>query len=387
MKRYDFTIIGANGIQGRIVTRFLWEEGYSLLLCANGTYGIEKFIQPPRSEFQFVDLRQMDKVRPIFKKHRAPVLVNCAVDDFNLDVTRLALDFGMNYIDLCSEEEMFYKQMELDGEFKAKKIIGITGIGSTPGITNIMLRHVQDRFDTIDTVHLGFAWKSNKPVFVAPFSIDAIAYEFSEPAKVFENGRYVEYQPHQCTLAYNYRSIGRQKTQYTKHIEHHSFYDFLKDKGVKNIVVLSSFPKHSRLTLHNLMSLGLMSKEPITVNGVEIRPLDFTAEVLSRIPVPEGYTEKENLFLKVFGAKNGKSLTVEMDALAGTLAGWESATCNIDTGFPTAILARMIFKGEIAEHGMFSPEFVVPPLPFFKYLGERGIWVYDNGRKINGPPR
>ena len=72
-----------------------------------------------------------------------------------------------------------------------------------------------------------------------------------------------------------------------------------------------------------------------------------------------------------------------MDCVAGTLPGWEDAACNIDTGFPASILAQMIKSGKIAEKGFFSPEYVVPPEPFFEELGKRKIWIYDNGKRIN----
>jgi saccharopine dehydrogenase-like NADP-dependent oxidoreductase len=133
-----------------------------------------------------------------------------------------------------------------------------------------------------------------------------------------------------------------------------------------------------------MMELGFLNKESIDVNGTSVRPLDFTIEVLRRIPVPQGYSEKENVWLKVYGEKNGEKLVAEMDAVAGTIAGWEDATCNIDTGFPTSILAQMIYRGEVAERGLFSPEFIIDPEPFFRYLGEKKIHIYDNGKRING---
>lgn len=383
--KYDFVVVGANGIQGKIVSRFLLEKGHSVLLCAIDDYGIEKLIEHPKSDFVRIDLRKIEKVKRDVSKSGSKILINCAVDDYNLFVTKMSLELGMNYIDLGSEEVMYYEQLKLDKDFKAKNIIGIIGIGSTPGINNIMLRYAKPQFDTIHTVNLGFAWNSNKEVFVTPFSIDAIAYEFSEPAKILENGKYVNRMPKECKINYKYKSIGKQPTQYTKHIEHHSFYDFLKDKGIKNISVLSSFPKHSHSKIDMLMDLGFMNKEEINVNGIPMRPLDFTIEVLRHIPIPDGYTEKEDLFLKIYGTKDKKKKFVEMDCIAWTLPGWEDATCNIDTGFPAAILAEMIKDEKISEKGMFSPEFVVPPIPFFEELGKSKIWVYENGKRINGP--
>lgn len=381
--QYDFVVIAANGIQGRIVSRALLEDGYSVLLCANDDYKMDKLIDYEKADFTLIDLKQMAHVRRLVKKSGAAVIVNCAIDDYNLAVTKIALDLGINFVDLGSEKQMLYDQLALDQDFKQKGIIGITGMGSTPGITNVMLRYVQPQFDTIHTVHVGFTWDSNMPVFVTPFSIDAISYEFSEPAEMLENGEFVHKYPDENTVNYYYKGIGKQKTRYTKHIEHHSFYEYLKDIGIQNISVFSSFPSHSYYPLKALVDLGLTSKEPIDVNGVAIRPLDFTSEVLRRIPVPAGYTEKENLWLKVFGKKDGEEKTVKMDCNVGTQNGWEDATCNIDTAFPAVIIAEMIKTGTIHEKGLFSPEFIIQPEPFFAELSKRKLWVYENGKKIN----
>jgi lysine 6-dehydrogenase len=382
--QYDFAVVGANGIQGKIVAKDLLESGFSVLLCANDDYGLDALLENKKSDFAQIDLNRIEKVKRIVKRSGANVVINCAIDDFNFSVTQVCLELGINYVDLGSDEAMTYAQFSLDRDFKSKKIIGVTGIGSTPGINNVMLRYVRPQFDTIETVHLGFTWNSNLPVFVTPFSMDAIAWEFEEKAKIFENGKYVERAPEECTIDYYYKGIGRQKTTYTKHIEHHTFYEYLKDAGIKNIMVCSSFPAHSRTAINKLMELGFTRKAPkIEIQGKEINPLDFTIEVLRRLPVPKNYTEKENIWLKVYGTKDGKKKFVEMDAVAGTLPGWEDATCNVDTGMPASIVGQMIKDGRIKEYGMFAPEFVVPTEPFFQELSKRKIWIYENGKKIN----
>lgn len=388
--KYDFAVIGANGMQGKIVSRDLLESGYSVLLCANDDFGLDELLEHKKSDFAFVNLKEMDRVRRVLKKSGAKVVVNCALDDFNTIVTEACLDLGLNYVDLGGWETSTYEQLAMHDKFKEKEITAIIGSGSTPGVTNVMLRHIRPKFDTIHTVHVGFAWKSNKPYFVPPFSIDAIAWEFAENAKIFENGKYVERHPTECPFEYDYRGIGKQKTWYTDHMEHFTFKEYLKDAGIKNIAVLSSFPDHARESILKLIELGFTKYNTETHNhevplkGVGIEPIDFTEALLRRIPVPKDYEEKENLFLKVWGTKNGKEKLIEMDALAGTLPGWEEHTCNVDTGMPASIMAQMIFNDLISEHGVFPPEFVVPPEPFFAELAKRQIWVYENGRKLNG---
>ena len=382
--KHDFAVIGANGIQGKIVSRFLLEDGYSVMLCAKDDYNMDELINHPKAEFALIDLRKMHPVKRAVKKSGATVVVNCAVDDFNLFVTKMALELGVNYLDLGSEEAMLKEQMSLDVEFKTKGILGISGVGSTPGITNVMLRHVKPKFDAIDTVHVGFAWDSNLPKFVTPFSIDAIEWEFTQKSKNLEGGAYIDRNPSECGVDYYYKSIGKQKAQYALHVEPVTFCEFLKDKGVKNIARIASYPSHSLSVIKTLIELGFMKREDVSFNGVSMRPIDFTAEILRRIPVPEGYAEKENLFVKIFGKKNGRNQTIEMDCVAGTLAGWEDATCNVDTGFPAAIAAEMIFKNEISAKGFTVPEFAIEPEPFFHELGKRKIWIYEDGKKING---
>ena len=46
-----------------------------------------------------------------------------------------------------------------------------------------------------------------------------------------------------------------------------------------------------------------------------------------------------------------------------------------DTGFPAAIGALMLGRGEYSGVGVQAPENVVPPEPFFKELAARGMPV------------
>jgi lysine 6-dehydrogenase len=386
----DFAVLGANGMQGKIVTRDLLESGYSVSLIAIETKGIESLIKHPKAEYIFINLYDKELTRYVLKNVSASIIINCVIADFNEELTHLFLEFGKSFLDLGSYEEVTYKQCDFGPQFQAKDSIGITGVGSTPGINNVMLRYARPEFDTIHTVHLGFAWDSNMPVFVAPFSIDVIAWEFKNTARIFENGKFIERYPNECTIDYDYRWIGRQKTHYTRHAEYSTFYEYLKDIGIQNIAVCSSFPEHSRKVIEKLIALGLTEYNDddrpnfaIPYKGGYIEPVDFTEAVIRKIEIPEGYIERENIWIKIFGEKDGVAKKVEMDMLVETLPGWEDATCNVDTGMPASIIAQMIYNGIISERGVFSPEFIVPPEPFFQELAKRNIQIYKDNVKIN----
>ena len=57
---------------------------------------------------------------------------------------------GVNCVDLGSEIPVTKKQLSLDKKMKMKNVVGVTGIGSVPGIGNIMLRYASEKFDKIN---------------------------------------------------------------------------------------------------------------------------------------------------------------------------------------------------------------------------------------------
>ena len=130
------------------------------------------------------------------------------------------------------------------------------------------------------------------------------------------------------------------------------------------------------------ITLGLDSENPVKINGVDVQPVKVLTQALKRIQMPEGYLEKE-ILMHMKGAKAGKPHEVKMDCIAQTLKGWEDATCNVDTGMPCSIMAQFVKNGIAAERGVFGPEAIIPPEPFFAELAKRQMRVYLNGEKIN----
>ena len=101
------------------------------------------------------------------------------------------------------------------------------------------------------------------------------------------------------------------------------------------------------------------------------------------MPIPDGYTEKEDLWVTIEGKKNKQNKKIRMQCVVPTLDGWEDAGCNIDTGFPASIMAQMIKNKTISMKGSFAPEAVVPPKLFFDELRKRKMIIYENGKVIN----
>ncbi|MGQ0606701.1 MAG: saccharopine dehydrogenase C-terminal domain-containing protein [Candidatus Nitrosotenuis sp.] len=385
--KYDFVVLGALGMQGKIVCRDLLEKGYSVLFVDKEKPLSRNLLNCYKRSSYFIlaDITNVDKIQRIIQRSCANVVINCAEDDINLRSLKICIQANVHSIDLGSTIPMTKKQLNLDRILKEKNLIHITGCGSVPGIGNVMLRHASEKLDKINTVEVGFAWDSNIKEFVVPFSIESVAYEFTHPATILENGKFIKKSPMSTIEERNHKFIGKQKCFLAEHSEPYTFYHYFGSKGLKNVRFYAGFPEHSFKTIKMLIDLGLNKSKKIEFRKTKVKPVDFLTAILRRLDSPQGYKESECLWLRIFGEKDGKEKLIEMECIAPTLDGWEDAGCNIDTGIPASIIAQMIKRGVIKERGSFSPESIVPTDLFFEELAKKQIIIYENNKIINNP--
>jgi len=381
---FDFIVLGATGMQGKIVSKDLLKNGYSVLMMGRDKPRVEHLLKAfKKSSFDYFEATDIPQMTQKIKKAGAKVAVNCVEGDWNLNILKACAEANVSCIDLGSEIPMTKEQFGMNNLLKKKNIISITGCGSVPGVGNVMLRYAAEKLDRIDTIEVGFNWDSNIKKFVVPFSIQSIIEEFTDPAPIIQNKHFIKEKPLDSIIEDYHRGIGKQKEMFVRHPETYTFNYYFKKKGLKNLRFYAGFPEHSFRTIMSFIETGMGSKEPIDYQGKKIVPVNFLTQVLKKIKTPKGYKETENLWVEIWGKKDGKPKRILMECIVPTLSGWEDAGCNIDTGMPASIMAQMIKKGIIEEKGSFAPEAVVPPQPFFKELRKRKMLVYENGKVIN----
>lgn len=384
MKKSDFIVFGADGMQGSIVARYLLERGYSVFAADIFKSRIQNILRQHKKKaiFQFVDLKDIERTMGVIQTSGADIVINCAEGDWNLNVYQACLSTRRHVIDLGSHIDMTIEQLKLNREFEAIGRTAITGCGSVPGIGNVMLAHVAKKFDSINSIDVGFAWDSNIKRFVVPFSISSVLEEFTMKAPYIKNVRIHRILPADSETVRYFRGIGPQKIFLVDHPEIYTFYYYFKKMGVENIRFFAGFPEHSVKVIKTLIDLTFSDQQQIEYQGQKIVPVEFLTQVLKRMKLPRGYKEWENLWVEVKGRSQKKKKTVLMECIVPPLRGWEEAGCNIDTGFPAAIIAEMIKNKEITKRGSFAPEAVVPEKKFFKRLRKHKFVFYENGERL-----
>ena len=383
--KYDFLVVGGAGMQGKIVARDLLENGHSVFLADLFADGAKKIqARFPDTPFAFIDLMKLRPTVELIKKVSPTVVINCAESECDLNVYKACLETGVHVIDLGSGIPMTKKQLSMGPYFKEAGLTAITGCGSTPGINNVVLHYAHALFDTLESIEAGFVWDSNLKEFVVPFSIMSIISEFTEPAPLIEDRKWLRKNPLDTVEECNFRAIGRQKIFLVRHPETYTFFLYNQNDGLKTVRYYAGFPDHSFHKIVKFIQSGQANDEKtILVDGKETTALEQLSLSLRNLPFPPGYTEKENLWVEVAGTKDGKPKTVLMETIVDTLPGWEDAGCNIDTGMPASIIAQMIKDGRISVRGSHAPGPVVPTKEFFRELRTRGMVVYEDGKVIN----
>ncbi|MBI3334143.1 saccharopine dehydrogenase NADP-binding domain-containing protein [Candidatus Pacearchaeota archaeon] len=379
---YDFIIFGGTGLQGRICARDLLESGYSVLLAGRNPEGIKSLLNNKKAGFLKIDLTNQRAIIKAIKNSSARIVINCAELIFNIPIMKACLACKKSCTDLGGLQKVTEQQFKLHQKFKETGILCITGCGSTPGILNVMAAHVLEELDTVEEISLGFAWDSNIKQFVIPYSLQSIFEEFNQPPATYHQGRFIKESRIRCKGTMNFRSVGTQTVYCIVHSEVYSFPRYFKKKGLKTVHYMAGFPEHSRTVLDTLMNLGFSSEKTLAISGKQIRPVDFTTALLKRLPIPQGYKETEDLWVRMSGTKNKKKVNKAIDCVVKTTPGWEDAGSNVDTGRTIAIMSSMLYSGIIKETGVHAPEGVIPHRAFIKELGKRGMHVYVDGKKI-----
>jgi len=380
-------VIGGAGAMGRTIIRDLSESSeVKQILVADYQEGKAKeyaaSFKDSRIKGSFVDAYQIKETANLIKGYNA--VINSAQYYVNISIMKACLEAGCHYNDLGGMFHTTRKQLELFDDFKKAGLTAVLGIGSAPGITNILAGYAYDRLDEVEAVRLSAAAvdmtdMKDIDVFAPPYSIRTIMEEYSDESVQFINGEYKTLPPLSGAEETVFPElIGRRTCIHTLHSEPATIPASFKDKGVKEVTWRLSLPPEFEEKAKFLASIGFASTEEVKVQGVKVAPVEVLAAVLDKHVKEklEGVELKINdvecLRAQVIGKKDERKVEYVVDCIARTHSRW-GVDCS--TGVPPSIVAQMQVEGIIKEPGVWGPEQVIDPEYFFKELAKREMCV------------
>lgn len=318
----------------------------------------------------------------------ADAVLNATDYPFNLDVMRAALVARVPYADLGGLFHMTRRQYEMHDAFVEAGVTAVLGIGSTPGITNVLARVAADQFDTVEQLHvrIGSAdLRAGDVAFAPPYSIRTIFDECTLEPMVYTGGEWQAVSPLTGYEAIDFPApMGHSTALYTLHSEVALFPVSFGTRGLREASFKIAFPPRFLEQLMLLVDLGLAGTNPVEARGAErgrkvkVAPRELLVALLERRELPTGEPDDcDVLRVDARGTKDGVAIELREEMVALPHRPWSIASGDLDTGVPLAIAGILLAGGASRLPGTHGAELVFEPRQFLAELARYGLHAQE----------
>lgn len=380
-------IIGAGGV-GTVVAHKVAQNSdiFTEIMLASRTKSkcdaIAKVIGGNKIKTAQVDADNVEDLKKLFNSFKPELVINVALPYQDLTIMDACLACGVNYLDTANyepkdEAKYEYKwQWAYQERFKQAGLTAILGCGFDPGVTSVFTayaaKHHFDELQTLDIVDCNAG--DHGKAFATNFNPEINIREVTQKGKYWENGKWVETEPHEIHKPLTYPEIGPRESYLIYHEELESL---VKNyPSLKRARFWMTFGQEYLTHLRVIQNIGMARIDPIIYNGVEIIPIQFLKVVL---PDPgelgENYKGQTSIGCRIKGLKDGKERTYYVYNNCSHEAAYKETGMqgvSYTTGVPATIGAIMFMKGLWHKPGVFNVE-EFDPDPFMEQLNKQGL--------------
>ena len=296
---------------------------------------------------------------------------------YGVSMARAAIESKVHFIDICDDYQVTDEVLQMNEAAQAAGITVITGLGASPGVTQLVAKVGADELDEVDKIELGFFGVPALPFGRAV--IDHFLAIMEGEVPVWRDGRRT-----------NIPGFSEKETIYAPYFSPHGIDMYICGhpepvtlpkviKGVKEVTIKGGYvTPYFMDSLKFASDSGLTTTEPIKVGDALVSPRDFiisffASEVYGKVcaeKVKELGVKSDQVGLRtrvvISGKKDGKGIKHTYDT-------W---TKERETVHMTPVIAaEMIARGEIKTKGALPPEGIENPKRILDELARRGFPV------------
>ena len=342
----------------------------------------EKFLDRKSINFDILNVKKLKKVKRYFKDF--DIAISAIPYTFNYDLANIAIDTKTHFLDLGGNNDIVEKEKNLHRKAKKNSVTIIPDCGLAPGLVSIITKDIVEQMDKVESVKLraGGLPQDPKPPFnyQIVFSPNGLINEYVEDAMILDNKKIIkrESMTDVETIAFpepfgNMEAFLTSGGCSTLPRSYKNKIGYLDYKTIR-------YPGHCE-KFKPFLDLGLAEEKTTKIIGEKIVPRDlFISLLLKKIPT----TGKDLVLMKVLseGFKDDKKTFMEY-----TMIDYYDEENNITsmmrtTSYPVSIIAQMIERGVIQEHGVFCNEEIVPCDLFFDELKKRDIVIEKTVKEL-----
>lgn len=319
-----------------------------------------------------MDAKDLESIKNAIKG--SDVVLNCVGPFYTFApvILQAAIESEKNYVDVCDDVDATTAILKMDNAAKKANIIALIGMGSSPGVTNILAKFAAtdllDEVEAIDLYHAHGGEPLEGPAVIAhrfhAMMIDIPVFVDGQ----LKTARFFEESGKALEEEVDFAKLGTFKVSPYPHPETITLPKYIS--GVKRVTNKGTVlpPEYFELT-SEMVRLGLASDEPLNVKGTAVVPMDFAIAYL--------INQRERILKQTnFGIQRGCVKIVVQGKLKDkshqiifSLAS-QGQALGEGTGIPAALGAVLMKRGLIRGKGVLPPEACIIPSDFLTIIQE-----------------
>jgi len=368
------TVLGAGLVGGLIARDLARDAGIEVVAVDAREEPLAKLAGVPRLATRRADLSDPAEVA---RTVAGADVVALAVPGFmGTEALRAVIRAGKPVADISFSPE---DPLALDAEAKAAGVPAIVDCGVAPGLSNLFVGRSVASLDATDEVVVlvgGLPVRRVWPFdYRLVFSLTDVIEEYTRPSRFRENGHEVVRAALSDPEYVDLPRVGTLEAFNTDGLR-----TLLRTIDAPNLKEKTlRFPGHIE-KMRMLRDAGFFGQAPIRVSGVDVTPRALTEALLHKAwALPPGDDEFTVLRVEVAGTRGGVKKRIVWDLYDQTDPKTRVTSMARTTGFPCAIIARLLAEGAFTRPGVHPPEVLgrdeALTSRILRELEERGVSV------------
>jgi lysine 6-dehydrogenase len=376
-----FLVLGA-GKMGLVLAKDLIESSPQniVTLVDISPHQLEKarkIIASSRLEVLQRDMENEEQRKSVFRGK--DVILNALLHRHSLPTLETAIRSAVHFVDLAGEAPL--ARMSYDQEAKRNCVTVISGMGVSPGITNVLVGRA---VHLLDETGSALIFCGGNPVRPRPplhykivYAIDSLINFYQRPALIIRHGQVEEVAPlsgiEPISFPPDFRDM---ECFFTDGLS--SLLPTMKGKIHGDLYEKTVRHRGHAQGFRTLQECGFFSTEPVQIGDQRVIPRKVLETLLEeRMKLGE---EKDVTLLRILvsGKKSGVPQTHVFEMVDYNDSEKKYTSMARTTSFPASIASQMIVSGQISVRGVVFPESVFNqdlfPL-FMEGLKKRGVAI------------
>jgi len=252
----------------------------------------------------------------------------------------------------------------------------VDGMGFAPGLSNVTLGQGIRKIDEVEkaVARVGGipsreAAQKHPLRYMITWAFEHVLREYMIKLKVIKNGKIVEVNAATELEKFKFNKFDKNEELECAVTPGMPSFLFTRPQLKEFAEKTVRWPGHWE-GVKTLKECGLLDIEPVDFKGNKIIPREFLLEMITPRLIPnEGETDVCVMYNTLIGKKDGKKVKIEYFMWDEPKDKDISAMMRV-TGFPMAITAKFILKGEIKEKGIVAPEDAIKGELYDKFMEE-----------------